>query len=58
MSELAATATAMARFPRHRALRYRTSLATPLATAVAVAVETNLDLVLDPNPLLLYPSAS
>ena len=38
MSESAATAQATARFPRHHALRYRTSLATPLATAVAVAL--------------------
>ena len=31
VSELAATA----RFPRHHVMKYRTSLATPLATAVA-----------------------
>ena len=34
---------ATTRFPRHHALRYRMSLATPLATAVAVDVETNSD---------------
>ena len=37
VSELAATFTAMARFPCHHALEYRRSLATPLAIAVAVA---------------------
>ena len=37
VSEFAATATATARFPCHPALKFRTSLATPLATAVAVA---------------------
>ena len=43
MFELAATAIL---FPRHRALKYMTSLATPLATVVAVAVATNSDTVL------------
>ena len=38
VSELAATATATTRFPRHG-----TSLATPLATAVAIAVAANSD---------------
>ena len=41
VSEMAATATAKATFPRHHALRCRTSLATHLATAVAVAVGAN-----------------
>ena len=43
LSELGATATATARFPRQHVLRYRTSLATPLATAVAIAVAANSD---------------
>ena len=38
-SELAATA----RFPRRHAVKYRTSLATPLVTAVAVDVDANSD---------------
>ncbi len=44
MSTLAATATALARFPRHHVLKYSTSLATPLATVVAVAVASNSDM--------------
>ena len=40
MSELAATATAMARCLCHHTLRYKTSLATPLATVVAVAANS------------------
>ena len=44
--ELAATATATARLPRHHALRYRTSLAAPLGTAEAVAVDANRDTAL------------
>ena len=47
-----ATATATARFPRHHALRYRKSLATPLATAVAVAVATKADTVNVTKPRL------
>ena len=46
MSELAATAMATARFPRHHALKYRTFLATHLATAVAVAIAVNSDTAL------------
>ena len=47
MSELAATALATARFPRHHALRYRAPLATPLATAVAVAIAASSDSALE-----------
>ena len=36
-------ALAMAESPRHHALKYRTSLATQLATVVAVAVAANSD---------------
>ena len=39
----AATAMATARCPRHHALKYRTSVATPLATVVAVAAAANSD---------------
>ncbi len=42
MSKMAATAMALARFPRHRTLKYSTSL----ATALAIAVATNLDTAL------------
>ena len=35
--------TATAGSPRHHALKYRTALATPLATFVAAAVATNSD---------------
>ena len=45
MSDLAASATATARFPRHHALRCRTSLATHLATVVAIPVDATLDLM-------------
>ena len=31
----------IARFPRHHALKYMTSIITPFATVVAVAVATN-----------------
>ena len=41
--ELVPTATALARFPRHHALKYRTSLATALATAVVVAESAYFD---------------
>ena len=40
---MAAKATATARFLRHHVMRCRRSLATPLATAVAVAVDTISD---------------
>ena len=39
MSKVAATATA--RFPRHHAWKYRTSLETHLATAEAIVVAAN-----------------
>lgn len=42
MSELAATATA--RLPCHLALKYRTSLATHLATVVAETANSDTDL--------------
>ena len=41
VSEVAATATAMARFLCHHALKYRSTLTTTLATVVAIAVTTN-----------------
>ncbi len=44
MSNLAAMATAMTGLPNHPALKYRTSLATPLATVTALALATNSDL--------------
>ena len=40
VSEIAATATATARFPGHNALKYRMFLVTHLATVVARAVES------------------
>ncbi len=43
LSELAATATATAKFLHHHVLKYRTSLATPLATVIAIAVTVYLD---------------
>ena len=46
MFESAAPATAAARCPRHHALRCRTSLATHLATVVAVSVAAISDTAL------------
>ncbi len=43
VSEWVATATALGRFQHHHALKYRTSIATPLATVVANAVAANSD---------------
>ena len=34
----------MARFPQHHALKYRMSLAIPLPTDIAVAVDASLDM--------------
>ena len=47
MSELAASATAVARLLHHHVLKYRMSLGAPLATAVVVAVAANLELMID-----------
>ena len=43
VSDIAATVIAMARFPSHHALKYRTSLATHLATVVATNSHTTED---------------
>ncbi len=43
VSILVATAVATAGSPHHRAFKYRTFLATPLTTVIAVAVAINLD---------------
>ncbi len=43
MSQLAATAMATARFPRHHGLKYSTSLATPLATVKAIPLAATLN---------------
>ena len=43
VSKMVATITAMAKLPHHHVLKYRLSIATPLATVVAIAVATNSD---------------